>query len=105
MSQKRKVLSLYRNILVAHRTLLPTELKGVGNEFVRHVSCFYFILVIIFYFYLFIFMNSKKEFRLHKKVPKDVADTFFSQWYSFFLFFSLLFTVFNKNDDDYIDCL
>ncbi|KAL7451906.1 hypothetical protein ACHAWC_004251 [Mediolabrus comicus] len=57
MSTRSQAISLYKNILRAHKRFLPHEMRQLGDAYV------------------------KAEFRLHQKVTKpEQLDPFFSEW-------------------------
>jgi len=53
---KRHVLSLYKNILLTHRRVLPIDLRELGDKFVQ------------------------AEFKYHKKVNSQQANQFINSW-------------------------
>jgi hypothetical protein len=57
---REAALLLYRNILQAHKKHLPTEMRQLGDSYV------------------------KSEFRLHKKSKPEQVDQFFTAWDEYF---------------------
>lgn len=51
-----RALSLYRSLLRAHKTHLPSEMRGLGDAYV------------------------KSEFRLHKSAEPEQVQRFFTEW-------------------------
>jgi Complex1_LYR-like len=56
MSGKQRAISLYRNLLKAHKNHLPPEMRHLGDTYV------------------------KSEFKLHKKAKPEHLTAFFREW-------------------------